>query len=1232
MDTTIDQQVAIDEVLILHAQRLRIRRSNFRLLSDIKSKESTLQLVYDVMCICPFFKAFLVTADVLEIYMQEFWATATVHHHAIRFKMDNKKHIINLESFRDMLHIFLRVHGQSFAEPPFKEEILAFICFLGHSAAIRMLIDVNINKLYQPWRSFTAIINKCLTGKSSCYDSLRLSQAQILWGGGVKHKNSKKSNEMYYPRFMKVIIHHFMLKDPSIPRRNKVNWHYVSDDHRLSTIKLVTKHQNTQQFGAPLPIELTNEEIRNSNAYKEYYAISTGAAPPKPKASVRRTRSSSDTSITPPTAAVGPRLATSAKGKQAAKVSKAKSQSALSEVAITEAQQLNLVTKRSLQQTHISQASGSGTDEGTSSIPGVPDVPTDESEEELSLNSIDDEGVDDKGKDGDGDEEDEGDDGEEGDGDDDDEDDDAQRENDEFLKIVDENMQNIIKEQVKEQVKTSYAVAADLSEMELKKILIEKIEGNKETVTLKRRHDDDADKDEEPSAGPDRGSKRRKKGKEPESASAPTKTATRSDGRSTQGSQSRQASVSESAFAEEPMQTTCQMEEPSHPEFDTIELEYHLEEVFKATTDQLDWVNPEGQQYPHNLLKPLPLIPNNRGRRVIPFEHFINNNLEYLRGGASSRKYTTFITKTKATDYGHIKWIEDLVPRTMWIEEPIGYHNMPSGESPIEGVNVSSSTVLLLNGSLLAMCILKEESSLSMNSKLSILTDLQVTPTKPGRMTKPYSSHRFIANCFNAGNIKMEVKITYSSVRDEDIPNTAFRTRYGHYEFQVIPFGLTNAPVVFMDLMNHVCKPYLDKFVIVFIDDILIYSRNEEEHANHLRIILELLKNEKLYAKFSKCQFWIHIVQFLRHIINSRGLHVDPAKIEAIKNSETPTTPTKVRQFLGLADYYRRFIKASILALQEGNDDFVVYCDASLQGYDCEIHYHPGKANVIADALSQKERIKPLQVRSLIMTIHPKLPSQILKDQNKALKEENVKAENLRGIDKSFEIRPDGTRCIKNQSWLPLLGGLRNLIMHESHKSKYSIHPGSDKIMSKAIRLTGTARNSYVEGERITMDFVTKLPKTTNGYDTIWVIVDRLTKSAHFIPTRETDSMETPTMLYIKEIVSWHGVPISIILDHDSHFTSRFWQSLQSSLGTQLDMSTAYHPETDGQSKRTIQTLKDMLRACVIDFGKGWEKHLPLLEFSYNNSYHASIKAAPFEAPYGQKCRSPVCWAEVGDV
>ncbi|GJU28760.1 putative reverse transcriptase domain-containing protein [Tanacetum coccineum] len=163
------------------------------------------------------------------------------------------------------------------------------------------------------------------------------------------------------------------------------------------------------------------------------------------------------------------------------------------------------------------------------------------------------------------------------------------------------------------------------------------------------------------------------------------------------------------------------------------------------------------------------------------------------------------------------------------------------------------------------------------------------------------------------------------------------------------------------------------------------------------------------------------------------------------------------------------------------------------------------------------------------------------------------------------------------------------------------------------------------------MDFVTKLPKMSQGYGTIWVIVDRFTKSAIFTPIRETDLLDKLARIYLKEVVARHGIPVSIICDRDPRFSTNFWKSLQKALGTSLDMSTAYHPETDGQSERTIQTLEDMLRACVIDFGKGWVDHLSLVKFSYNNNYHASIKAAPFEALYGRKCRSPVCWTKVGE-
>nr|GFB22503.1 putative reverse transcriptase domain, ribonuclease H-like domain, aspartic peptidase domain protein [Tanacetum cinerariifolium] len=164
--------------------------------------------------------------------------------------------------------------------------------------------------------------------------------------------------------------------------------------------------------------------------------------------------------------------------------------------------------------------------------------------------------------------------------------------------------------------------------------------------------------------------------------------------------------------------------------------------------------------------------------------------------------------------------------------------------------------------------------------------------------------------------------------------------------------------------------------------------------------------------------------------------------------------------------------------------------------------------------------------------------------------------------------------------------------------------------------------------DNITMDFVTKLPKSSQGYDTILVIVDRLTKSVIFTPIKEIDSMDKLARIYLKEVVTRHGIPVSIISDRDPRFASNFWRSLQNALGTRLDMSTAYHPETDGQSERTIQTLEDMLRACAIDFGKGWVNHLLLVEFSYNNNYHASIKAAPFEALYDRKCRSPICWTE----
>ncbi|GJS34954.1 putative reverse transcriptase domain-containing protein [Tanacetum coccineum] len=313
-------------------------------------------------------------------------------------------------------------------------------------------------------------------------------------------------------------------------------------------------------------------------------------------------------------------------------------------------------------------------------------------------------------------------------------------------------------------------------------------------------------------------------------------------------------------------------------------------------------------------------------------------------------------------------------------------------------------------------------------------------------------------------------------MHDDDIPKTAFRTHYGHFEFTVMPFGLTNAVAVFMDLMNRVCRPYLDKFVIVFIEDILIYSKTREEHVEHIRLVLGLLKKDKLYAKFSKCEFWLREVQFLRHVINGNRIHVDHSKIEAVKNWKAPRTPTEVPSFLGLVRYYRRFIEnfskiaksltiltqkcksldwgeeqeltfqtlkdrlcnAPVLALPDGPEDFVIEL---FSDYDCEIRYHPSKANVVVDALRLQK-----------------------------------------GLDEMIEQRYDGTLYFLYRIWVPLKG-----------------------------------------------------------------------------------------------------------------------ESMQEALGTRLDMSTAYHPQTYGQSERTIQTLEDMLRAS---------------------------RCAPFEALYGRKCRSPIILAE----
>ncbi|KAL0541114.1 hypothetical protein IC582_021151 [Cucumis melo] len=630
-------------------------------------------------------------------------------------------------------------------------------------------------------------------------------------------------------------------------------------------------------------------------------------------------------------------------------------------------------------------------------------------------------------------------------------------------------------------------------------------------------------------------------------------------------------------------------------------------------------------------------------------------------------------------------------------------------------------------------------------------------------------------------------------IRDGDIPKTAFRSRYGHYEFVVMSFGLTNGPAVFMDLMNRVFKDFLDSFVIVFIDDILIYSKTEAEHEEHLHQVLETLRANKLYAKFSKCEFWLRKVTFLGHVVSSEGVSVDPAKIEAVTNWPRPSTVSEIRSFLGLAGYYRRFVEdfsriaspltqltrkgtpfvwspacessfqelkqklvtAPVLTLPDGSRNFVIYSDASKKGlgcvlmqqgkvvayasrqlkiheqnypthdlelaavvfalkiwkhylygekiqiytdhkslkyfftqkelnmrqrrwlelvkdYDCEILYHPGKANVVADALSRKgfERaeiavsVGEVTAQLAQLSVQPTLRQKIIAAQlnDPYLAEKRRMVETGQGED--FSISADDGLMFEERLCVPEDSAVKTELLTEAHSSPFTMHPGSTKMYQdlrsvnwwrgmkrevadfvsrclvcqqvKAPRQhpAGLLQPLSVPGwkwESVSMDFITGLPKTLKGYTVIWVVVDRLTKSAHFVPGKSTYTASKWGQLYMTEIVRLHGVPVSIISDRDARFTSKFWKGLQLALGTRLDFSTAFHPQTDGQTERLNQILEDMLRACVLEFSGSWDSHLHLMEFAYNNSYQATIGMAPFEALYGKCCRSPVCWGEVGE-
>ncbi|EOY08659.1 DNA/RNA polymerases superfamily protein [Theobroma cacao] len=477
----------------------------------------------------------------------------------------------------------------------------------------------------------------------------------------------------------------------------------------------------------------------------------------------------------------------------------------------------------------------------------------------------------------------------------------------------------------------------------------------------------------------------------------------------------------------------------------------------------------------------------------------------------------------------------------------------------------------------------------------------------------------------------------------------------------------SNAVVsAFMDLMNRVFKPYLDKFVVVFIDDILIYSKSREEHEQHLKIVLQILREHRFFEKLKAC--------------------LTTAPVLSLPQGTRGYTMLCDASGVGLGCVLMQHGKQRDLNLRQRR------WMELLKDYDCTILHHPGKANVVADALSRKSMGSLAHIsigrRSLVKEIHslgdigvrlevaetnallahfrvrPILMDRIKEAQSKD--EFVIKAlEDPRGKKgKMFTKGTDGVLRYGTRLYVPDSDGLRREILEEAHMAAYVIHPGATKMyqdlkevywweglkrdvaefVSKCLvcqqvkaehqKPAGLLQPLPVpewKWEHIAMDFVTGLPRTNGGYDSIWIVVDRLTKSAHFLPVKTTYGAAQYARVYVDEIVRLHGIPISIVSDRGAQFTSRFWGKLQEALGTKLDFSTAFHPQTDGQSEWTIQTLEDMLRACVIDLGVRWEQYLPLVEFAYNNSFQTSIQMAPFEALYGRRCRSPIGWLEVGE-
>ena len=644
---------------------------------------------------------------------------------------------------------------------------------------------------------------------------------------------------------------------------------------------------------------------------------------------------------------------------------------------------------------------------------------------------------------------------------------------------------------------------------------------------------------------------------------------------------------------------------------------------------------------------------------------------------------------------------------------------------------------------------------------------------------------------------KIDLQSGYHQIRmkEEDVHKTAFRTRYGLFEFLVLPFGLTNAPSTFMHMMHDILKPYLDKFCASFLDDIIIFSATLEEHQKHVRLIMDKLRENKLYVKQSKCSFFQTSIEFLGYTVSADGLSMVDDKVKAIIEWPTPTSASDVRSFVGLAGFYRHFIKmfshttAPLSNLQKKDTQFrwtkehqtafeiikqhiaklptlilpredipfVVHTDASafavgaslmqdlgrglqpvaflskkllpaetryptheqellaiiialkewrhylygrkfvvhtdhhsliyfmkqqnmsnrqarwsefLQDYDFTIEYKPGSTNVVADALSRRpdhQMNKELNTASLNQVSTTVINNENILDQIREAYQHDDECKqilqdhsNNQLSSTEWQVTSVGLIQRRDRIRVPNNEPIRTFIIQSNHDDITAAHRGATKTIDLISRnwywknmhydikqyvstcllcqqnkttnqsplgLLQPITTPETRWHTITTDFITGLPRTTAGHDTVILWCDKYSKMIHFAPTVSTIDAPGYANLYINNVVKHHGIPIQVISDRDPRFTSSFWRAVCLQLGTKLKMSTAYHPQTDGQTERNNRTLEEALRNYVNYHQNNWDELLPLLEFSYNNAVNSSTGYSPFFLNYGQHPVTPLTYA-----